>query len=83
VTFVAYGNVGGARAIEQLRQVAVEFEMAPLRHAVHILPDLMLPAMKADPFSVEVFAPLDQRLGMAIDHLLWWSTTLASGRSPI
>ena len=31
VTFVGWGNVGGARAIEQLRQVAVEFEMAPLR----------------------------------------------------
>ena len=34
ITFVGWGNVGGARAIEQLRAVAVEFEMAPLRHAV-------------------------------------------------
>jgi len=31
ISFVGWGNVGGARAIEQLRQVAVEFEMAPLR----------------------------------------------------
>jgi len=42
-----YGNVGGARAIEQLRLVAVEFEMAPLRHAIHILPELMIAAMRA------------------------------------
>ena len=42
IAFVGWGNVGGACAIEQLRLVAVEFEMAPLRHAVHILPDVML-----------------------------------------
>ena len=42
ITFVGWGNVGGARAIEQLREVAVEFEMAPLRYAVHILADVMI-----------------------------------------
>ena len=41
VAFVGWGNTGGARAVEQLRAVAVEFEMAPLRHAVHVLPDVM------------------------------------------
>jgi NAD(P)H-dependent FMN reductase len=81
VTFVGYGNVGAARAIEQLRLVAVEFEMAPLRHAVHILPDVMLPAMRAEPFSLEVFAPLDQRLEAMIEELLWWTTTLAAWRA--
>ncbi len=80
VAFVGYGNVGGARAIEQLRLVAVEFEMAPLRHAVHILPDVMLPAMRTEPFSVEVFAPLDQRLDAMVEDLLWWTRTLAVGR---
>ena len=62
IAFVGYGNVGGARAIEQLRLVAVEFEMAPLRHAVHILPDLLLPARSADPFTPDLLAPLDGRL---------------------
>jgi NAD(P)H-dependent FMN reductase len=81
VTFVGYGNVGGARAIEQLRLVTVEFEMAPLRWAVHILPDVMVPAMKADPFTIEVFAPLDQRLQMAVEDLVWWSNVLSKGRS--
>jgi NAD(P)H-dependent FMN reductase len=81
VTFVGYGNVGGARAVEQLRQVAVEFEMAPLRWAVHILPELMISAMKADPFSIELFAPLDQRLDVLMNDLLWWTGTLSAGRS--
>jgi len=45
VAFVGYGNTGGARAIEQLRLVCVELEMAPLRHAVHILPAVMIPVV--------------------------------------
>jgi len=81
IAFAGYGNVGGARAIEQLRLVAVEFEMAPLRHAIHILPDLMVPAMKADPFTSELFASLDARLDTAVTDLLWWARTLAAGRA--
>src|SRR3954469_13041147 len=42
IAFVGLGKVGGGRAVEQLRLVAVEFELAPLRHAVHILPDVVL-----------------------------------------
>jgi NAD(P)H-dependent FMN reductase len=37
VGFVGWGNVGGARAIEQLREVVIEMEMAPIRFAVHVL----------------------------------------------
>ncbi len=37
VSFVGYGGVGGARAIEQLRLNAVELQMAPTRNAVHIV----------------------------------------------
>ena len=36
VSFVGYGGVGGARAIEQLRLNAIELQMAPIRNAVHI-----------------------------------------------
>src|ERR1019366_6154987 len=50
VAFVGWGNVGGARAVEQLRLVTVEFEMAPLRHAVHILPDQMRASQASVPF---------------------------------
>jgi NAD(P)H-dependent FMN reductase len=81
VTFVSYGNVGGARAVEQLRLVAVEFEMAPLRHAIHIMPEVMLPAMRTDPFSIELFAGLDQRLDTAMNELVWWATALTQARS--
>lgn len=80
VAFVGWGNVGGARAIEQLREVAVEFEMAPLRHAVHVLPDVMIAARKPDT-GAEVFAGLEPRLQLLLDDLLWWTDTLTAGRA--
>lgn len=80
ISFVGYGNVGGARAIEQLRLVAVEFEMAPLRHAIHILPDLMLPARQAETFTPEMFASLDERIDRAAADLVWWARALAAAR---
>ena len=82
ITFVSWGNVGGARVVEQLRTVAVEFEMAPIRHAVHILPDVMIASRQAaDPADLSVFEPVGGRLALAADDLAWWTTTLAQGRA--
>jgi NAD(P)H-dependent FMN reductase len=80
MTFVGYGNAGGARAIEQLREVSIEFEMAPLRHAVHIFPDVMRPAMTAETFTPALFESLDDRLVMMVDELLWWTNALKTAR---
>lgn len=33
---LAYGSMGGARALEQLRLIAIELQMVPLRNAIHI-----------------------------------------------
>jgi NAD(P)H-dependent FMN reductase len=82
VTFVGWGNVGGARAIEQLRLVAVEMEMAPLRHAVHILPDVLVPAIRApEPFDTSLLDPLDAKLTKMADDLYWWAAALHEARA--
>jgi NAD(P)H-dependent FMN reductase len=82
ISFVGWGNVGGARAIEQLRQVAVEFEMAPLRWAVHILPDVMIPLRQLDdPADLSLLAPLDARLTTLADDMVWWMQALAAARA--
>jgi NAD(P)H-dependent FMN reductase len=82
ITFIGWGSVGGARAVEQLRQVAIEFEMAPLRHAVHVLPDIMIAARQPDaPADIELFAGLNQRLDVLADDLAWWTSTLAAARA--
>jgi NAD(P)H-dependent FMN reductase len=81
MAFVGWGSVGGARAVEQLRQVAVEFEMAPLRHAVHLLPDIMAAARQAPADDFSGFAPIEPKLKLMVDDLAWWAATLAAGRS--
>jgi NAD(P)H-dependent FMN reductase len=80
VAFVGYGNVGGARAIEQLREVVVELEMAPLRHAVHILPDLMRPLMGVEGYDPTWFEALEPKLELLADDLAWWAKALAAAR---
>lgn len=82
VAYVGWGNTGGARAIEQLRAVAVEFEMAPLRHAVHVLPDVFMALRQtADEADLSPFAALEPRLDMLADDLVWWTRALASARA--
>src|SRR6202011_271883 len=36
IGFVGYGGVGAARAVEQLRLISIELQMAPVAHAVHV-----------------------------------------------
>ncbi len=56
VGFVSYGGVGGARAVEQLRQVAVELQMLPIRNGLHIPIDAYLAAMNEPaPVNPEIF----------------------------
>ena len=81
VAFVGWGNAGGAWAIEQLREVAVEFEMAPVRYAVHVLPDVLRAVRESeDRADLSAFAPLDPRLTLLADDLAWWVRALATAR---
>lgn len=58
-----------------------EFEMAPLRHAVHVLPTIMQVAREhPDTDPLELFAPLEPRLTMLLDDLVWWTEALAVTR---
>lgn len=81
VAFIGWGGVGGARVIEQLRLVAVELEMAPVRHAVHILPEVIRLAMqRRDPADFSVFERIEPRLNALAEDLQWWGRTLSAGR---
>ena len=61
--------------------MVVELEMAPVRHAVHILPDLMIAARSTEPSSPDPFAPLDQRLGTMVSDLLFVEAALCAARA--
>jgi NAD(P)H-dependent FMN reductase len=79
VTFVGYGGVGGARAIEQLRLHAVELQMAPSRHAVHIVWADYIQVLQQGR-KLEEFEHLNQAAATALDDLSWWARVLKKAR---
>lgn len=80
VTFVGYGGVGGARAIEQLRLHAVELQMAPSRFAVHIVWGDFVQILQQGK-KIEEFEHLNQAATAALDDLSWWATVLKDARA--
>ena len=72
VGFVGYGSAMGARSIEQLREVAVELQMAAIRNTVHLPFDVVITATKETPES-ELFAAYDERGNGMLDQLIQWS----------
>ena len=82
VGFVAYGSALGARAVEQLRQVAVELQMAPIRSAIHIPIAVYLSVMnERTPVSPELFKPVQDAAGKFLDQLMWWGKALKMARA--
>ena len=79
VTFVGYGNANGARAVQQLRLVAIELQMAPIRNAVHVPLDALIAHFKGEPVE-EKLAAVDAITTPAIDELLWWAKALKTAR---
>lgn len=77
VAFVSYGGTsGGVRAVQQLRQVVVELQLAPLRDEVNI-PFIGRALDEAGVPRDELHA---KRLSALLNELQWWGTTLKAGR---
>ena len=79
IAFVGYGSEGGgARCVEQLRQVAVELQMVPTRES-------MVVAFPADQFENRS-EPKDSALHdiaqSMLDELSYWTGSLRAVRSP-
>ncbi len=81
IAFVGYGNVGGARAIEQLRLVAAELDMVSVRETVNITGVDMRALRTGDQASAElIWAAHLPKWEAMLTNLLWWSRTLRAGR---
>jgi NAD(P)H-dependent FMN reductase len=79
-TFVSYGNAGGARAVEQLRLVLAELQVASLRYTVHIgYTEFVGMLMQGKTFAD--FPHLEQSAAKMLDDLVWWTKTLRVGRA--
>jgi NAD(P)H-dependent FMN reductase len=78
-SFVGYGNAGGARAIEQLRSMLVELQVAPLRGAVHLTREQFI-GILLDGKSFADSVPLAQAGEAMLSELIWWAEALRAGR---
>ncbi|MBP0450734.1 NAD(P)H-dependent oxidoreductase [Kitasatospora sp. RG8] len=78
VGYVSYGAVGGVRAVEQLRLVAAELQMADVRQQVAL-------SLITEFEGYHVFKPGDYNLpalNTMLDQVVAWSTALAPLRAP-
>ncbi len=80
VAFVSYGSVGGARAVEHLRLMAVELQMAPVREAVHFLGNEYFPVLFGKAQASDLFAKATDQAQKMISQLLWWAKALKNAR---
>lgn len=76
VAFVSWGGNAGLRAVEQLRLVAIELDMAPIRFAVHL---------PTPPWLIKDVSEIDtdatrQNATALLDHLTWWAVALRAAR---
>ncbi|MGV3575714.1 MAG: NADPH-dependent FMN reductase [Devosia sp.] len=78
--FLGYGGVGGARAVQQLRLILAELQVATLKFAVHINANEMLPLMK-DEKDFADFPYLGDAAKLMLDDLAWWAGALKTART--
>jgi NAD(P)H-dependent FMN reductase len=76
--FVSYSAMG-ARGVQQLRETAIELQLAPIRSSVHIpVANLWAHYQGGD---VEAgLAELETPARTLIDDLLWWTAALKTAR---
>ena len=76
MTAIAYGSMGGARALEHLRMVAVELQMVPVRNAVHIGGGdfwKVHPGMGGSGNLADIEGALLPSAKTTLDDLAWWA----------
>lgn len=82
-TAIAYGGVGGARAVEHLRTIGVELQMVSTHAAVHIGGgDFMAvhPMFGKKPIE-DIEANLLPSAKTALDELVWWAKATMAAKT--
>ena len=73
VAYVSYGSVGGARAVEHLRNIMVELQAASVRHGIHIGGSDFTPIMMGQKSWDDVKGGFDPFVPDLLDNLVWWT----------
>ncbi|WP_375173578.1 NADPH-dependent FMN reductase [Pseudooceanicola sp.] len=82
MTAIAYGGTGAARALEHLRNIAVELQMVPVRGAVHIggADFFKVHPMGGGAAIEEIEENLAPAATGALDDLVWWANATMAAR---
>jgi NAD(P)H-dependent FMN reductase len=80
VGFVSYGSAMGVRAVQQLRENAIELQLAPIRASVHV-PVATLWAHYQGGDVEAGLVQLDDNAEKFLDELLWWTEAMKRARS--
>jgi len=80
--FVSYGAVSGARSVQQLRETAIELQLAPIRSSVHIPVATLWAHFQGGDVDAGL-AEQEGRAGIMIDDLLWWTAALKTARATV
>jgi len=78
--FVSYGSAMGARAVQQLRESAIEVQLAPVRSSV-LIPVATLWAHYTGGDVEAGLTELEAPAGAMIQDLLWWTAALKTARA--
>jgi NAD(P)H-dependent FMN reductase len=78
--FVSYGGTAGIRSVQQLRETAVELQLAPVRTSVHIPASTLWAHFQGGDVNAGL-AGLAEPAGKMIDDLLWWTAALKTARA--
>jgi NAD(P)H-dependent FMN reductase len=77
--FVSYGSAMGARSVQQLRETAIELQLAPVRSAVYIPVSTLWAHFRGGDVDAGL-AELDGPATRLIEDLLWWTAALKTAR---
>lgn len=77
---VGYGSLGGARAVEHLRTIAIELQMAATRTGVHIQGADFMATWQQGKELAEI-EHLQPNVTAMLDELSWWAAILKTGRA--
>src|SRR6476659_8783649 len=80
VAFVSYGSTAGARSVQQLRETAIELQLAPIRSSVHIPAATLWAHFQGGDVDARL-AELEASAKAMIDDLLWWTVALKTARA--
>ncbi len=78
-SFLGYGSSGGARAVEHLRQLLAEMQVAGIKHTVHIGMIEMIGMLREGKTMADYPYLIDPANKM-LDEIAWWANTLREGR---